>query len=61
MARLGTRSVLGGWSAAEATGRAEPGPGPQRGCHVYRTIEDVAAIRSRAAGARTGVVVGGGL
>ncbi|WP_338933043.1 nitrite reductase large subunit NirB [Streptomyces netropsis] len=31
------------------------------GCHVYRTIEDVAAIRSRAAGARTGVVVGGGL
>ena len=32
------------------------------GCHVYRTIEDVEAIRDRAAaGAGTGVVVGGGL
>ncbi|MEV4740668.1 nitrite reductase large subunit NirB [Streptomyces sp. NPDC049555] len=31
------------------------------GCFVYRTLEDVHAIRERAAHARTGVVVGGGL
>ncbi|SBW17360.1 nitrite reductase large subunit NirB [Protofrankia symbiont of Coriaria ruscifolia] len=31
------------------------------GVHVYRTIEDLDAIRASAAGARTGVVVGGGL
>ncbi|MDF3298879.1 nitrite reductase large subunit NirB [Streptomyces tropicalis] len=31
------------------------------GCHVYRTIEDLEAIRADAAGARTGAVVGGGL
>ena len=31
------------------------------GCHVYRTIEDLEAIRDRAAGARVGAVVGGGL
>src|SRR3954451_7428862 len=31
------------------------------GCFVYRTIEDVAAITAAGAGARTGVVVGGGL
>ncbi|PHQ52866.1 nitrite reductase (NAD(P)H) [Streptomyces cinnamoneus] len=31
------------------------------GCHVYRTVDDVAAIQARAAGARTGAVVGGGL
>jgi nitrite reductase (NADH) large subunit len=30
-------------------------------CHVYRTIEDLEAIRSSAQGARIGVVVGGGL
>ncbi|MEV5510360.1 nitrite reductase large subunit NirB [Streptomyces orinoci] len=39
-----------------------PVPGHDaEGCHVYRTIEDVAAIRSRAQGATTGAVVGGGL
>lgn len=31
------------------------------GCHVYRTIEDLDAITASARGARTGVVVGGGL
>ncbi|GHF28806.1 nitrite reductase large subunit [Streptomyces mashuensis] len=31
------------------------------GCHVYRTIEDVDAIRARAARATTGAVIGGGL
>ncbi|MFC1411399.1 nitrite reductase large subunit NirB [Streptacidiphilus sp. N1-12] len=31
------------------------------GCHVYRTIEDLEAIRDRAAGASVGAVVGGGL
>jgi nitrite reductase (NADH) large subunit len=30
-------------------------------CHVYRTIEDLEAIRDSAAGVRTGTVVGGGL
>jgi nitrite reductase (NADH) large subunit len=30
-------------------------------CHVYRTIEDLEAIRSSSEGARVGVVVGGGL
>jgi nitrite reductase (NADH) large subunit len=30
-------------------------------CHVYRTIEDLEAIRASAAQARTGAVVGGGL
>ncbi|MFJ2652052.1 nitrite reductase large subunit NirB [Streptomyces sp. NPDC087420] len=40
-----------------------PVPGHDaQGCHVYRTIEDVEAIRDHAAvGARVGVVVGGGL
>ncbi|MFG2908930.1 nitrite reductase large subunit NirB [Kitasatospora sp. NPDC048286] len=39
-----------------------PVPGTDApGCHVYRTIEDVDAIRTGAATARTGVVVGGGL
>ncbi|MFH9349967.1 nitrite reductase large subunit NirB [Kitasatospora sp. NPDC017646] len=39
-----------------------PVPGTDApGCHVYRTIEDVDAIRAEAATARTGVVVGGGL
>ncbi|HEX6839459.1 MAG TPA: nitrite reductase large subunit NirB, partial [Polyangia bacterium] len=32
-----------------------------RGCFVYRTIEDLEAIRAHAAHARIGVVVGGGL
>ncbi|MFG2813541.1 nitrite reductase large subunit NirB [Streptomyces sp. NPDC048410] len=31
------------------------------GCHVYRTLEDVGAIREDAVRARTGIVVGGGL
>src|SRR5512143_2007451 len=31
------------------------------GCFVYRTIEDLDAIRAYAAGARVGAVVGGGL
>ncbi|MFF0384372.1 nitrite reductase large subunit NirB [Streptomyces sp. NPDC004286] len=31
------------------------------GCHVYRTLDDVGAIREDAVRARTGVVVGGGL
>ena len=39
-----------------------PLPGRDRpACHVYRTIEDLEAIRASAAGARVGVVVGGGL
>ncbi|MFJ9694802.1 nitrite reductase large subunit NirB [Kitasatospora sp. NPDC101183] len=39
-----------------------PVPGKDApGCHVYRTVEDVDAIRADAAGARIGVVVGGGL
>ena len=31
------------------------------GCFVYRTIEDLEAIRVAAGGATTGVVIGGGL
>ncbi|GGX93468.1 nitrite reductase large subunit NirB [Streptomyces hiroshimensis] len=31
------------------------------GCHVYRTIEDLEAIRAGAGSARTGAVIGGGL
>ncbi|MFJ8477982.1 nitrite reductase large subunit NirB [Kitasatospora sp. NPDC094011] len=39
-----------------------PVPGTDApGCHVYRTIEDVDAIRAEAGTAGTGVVVGGGL
>ncbi|MFE4830158.1 nitrite reductase large subunit NirB [Streptomyces sp. NPDC056672] len=39
-----------------------PVPGHDaEGCHVYRTIEDLEAIRAGAAGARVGAVVGGGL
>ena len=39
-----------------------PVPGRDRsGCYVYRTIEDLEAIRVGAACARVGVVVGGGL
>ena len=48
-----------------ATGAAPfvpPVPGRDLpGCFVYRTIEDLEAIREAAAGARTGVVIGGGL
>lgn len=35
--------------------------GNEPGCFVYRTIEDLAAIRAGAAGAKRGVVIGGGL
>jgi nitrite reductase (NADH) large subunit len=39
-----------------------PVPGhDRRGCFVYRTIEDLEAIRAAAAKARVGAVVGGGL
>ncbi|MFF8730474.1 nitrite reductase large subunit NirB [Streptomyces sp. NPDC015171] len=39
-----------------------PVPGHDaEGCHVYRTIEDLEAIRADAGQATTGVVVGGGL
>jgi len=39
-----------------------PLPGRERSaCHVYRTIEDLEAIRASAVGARVGTVVGGGL
>jgi nitrite reductase (NADH) large subunit len=39
-----------------------PLPGRERpGCFVYRTLEDLEAIRSAAAHARRGVVIGGGL
>jgi NAD(P)H-nitrite reductase large subunit len=39
-----------------------PIPGRDRpDCHVYRTIEDLEAIRASATGARVGTVVGGGL
>ncbi|MDK1474313.1 nitrite reductase large subunit NirB [Streptomyces sp. 549] len=39
-----------------------PVPGADsEGCFVYRTIEDLLAIESYAAGSRSGVVVGGGL
>lgn len=39
-----------------------PIPGCDRaGCHVYRTIEDLDAIRASACSAASGVVIGGGL
>jgi nitrite reductase (NADH) large subunit len=39
-----------------------PIPGRDRpNCHVYRTIEDLEAIRASSAGVRVGTVVGGGL
>ena len=48
-----------------ATGAAPfvpPVPGHELpGCFVYRTIEDLDAIRAAARGARTGAVIGGGL
>ena len=48
-----------------ATGAAPfvpPVPGRDLpGCFVYRTIEDLEAIRAAAAGARVGAVIGGGL
>jgi nitrite reductase (NADH) large subunit len=48
-----------------ATGSAPfvpPIPGRDRpGCFVYRTLEDLDAIRAASANAKTGVVIGGGL
>ena len=39
-----------------------PIPGSEKpGCFVYRTIEDLEAIRGWSTGAKTGVVIGGGL
>ena len=39
-----------------------PIPGRDRvGCHVYRTLEDLEAIRAAASGAKSGTVIGGGL
>ena len=48
--------------AAGSSPFVPPVPGRDRsGCYVYRTIEDLEAIRSGAAEARVGVVIGGGL
>src|SRR4029450_13841842 len=57
--------VIGYDALVLATGSAPfvppiPGTGT-RGAFVYRTIDDLEAIRMWAAGCRTGVVVGGGL
>ncbi|GAA3886657.1 nitrite reductase large subunit NirB [Streptomyces sedi] len=62
-----TRSgaVVGYTTLVLATGSAPfvpPLPGREAdGCFVYRTLDDVAAIRDAATRARTGLVVGGGL
>ncbi|WP_439333122.1 nitrite reductase large subunit NirB [Streptomyces zhaozhouensis] len=62
-----TRSgaVVGYTTLVLATGSAPfvpPLPGREAdGCFVYRTLDDVEAIRDAAARARTGLVVGGGL
>jgi nitrite reductase (NADH) large subunit len=57
--------VLGYDALVLATGAAPfvpPIPGHDlEGCFVYRTIEDLEAIREAAAGATTGAVIGGGL
>ena len=47
-------------TGSRAVRAADPGHGV-RGVFVYRTIEDVEAIRAAAAGAARGVVIGGGL
>jgi nitrite reductase (NADH) large subunit len=61
----GEQSVLAYDELVLATGAAPfvpPVPGRDLpGCFVYRTIEDLEAIREAAATARTGAVVGGGL
>lgn len=62
---LGDGDVLQYDELVLATGAAPfvpPVPGHELpGCFVYRTIEDLEAIRAAAAGGGTGVVVGGGL
>ena len=59
------QSVLAYDALVLATGAAPfvpPVPGHELpGCFVYRTIEDLDAIRAAARGARTGAVIGGGL
>jgi nitrite reductase (NADH) large subunit len=61
----GRESVLGYDELVLATGAAPfvpPVPGHDLpGCFVYRTIEDLEAIRDAAATATTGAVIGGGL
>ncbi|WP_171168212.1 nitrite reductase large subunit NirB [Streptomyces sp. I05A-00742] len=61
--RSGT--VLGYGTLVLATGSrpfVPPVPGHDTpGCFVYRTLDDLAALRARARRVRTGVVVGGGL
>ena len=48
--------------ASGSTPFVPPVPGRERpGCFVYRTLDDLDAIRAAAQGARVGVVVGGGL
>lgn len=62
---LGTGEVLGYDELVLATGAAPfvpPIPGHDLpGCFVYRTIEDLEAIREAASGAKVGAVIGGGL
>ena len=52
-----------GAGAPRPVEQSSPGPHPPLadGCFVYRTIEDVEAIRARAQNSRVGAVVGGGL
>ena len=64
-ARSTTAQVIAYDELVLATGAAPfvpPVPGHELpGCFVYRTIEDLDAIRAAAQGARTGAVIGGGL
>jgi len=63
--RLDDGTTLGYDELVLATGAAPfvpPVPGHDLpGCFVYRTVEDLDAIREAAAGATTGAVIGGGL
>jgi len=63
--RLGDGQELGYDALVLATGArpfVPPVPGHDLpGCFVYRTIEDLEAIRDAASGARVGAVIGGGL
>jgi len=65
LVRTSTGQELGYDTLVLATGSypfVPPITGRDRaGCHVYRTIEDLEAIRCSASGARVGTVVGGGL